>query len=197
MAPGASHIAAPSRSVGGGTKNPGFPRNPSLAPLPLFFTVCAPARQMDVRLLLCCVRRAKELGQPAKPPPLPSFPPLPPGVVPSVVPSVGLRDGGGGVGLRAKSGLCTSNGPFSSGSPLKTSFFPRGKLFWFWVGGVACGGEVPPPPSLPLVTSARRECGQERSAQASTPEVQATPNMEHRIYATTQTQSPVQRVTRR
>ena len=52
----------------------------------------------------------------------------------------------------------------------------------------------PPPQSPPPHVSARRECGPERPAQASAPEAQATLNMEH---ATTQTQSPVQRVTRR
>ena len=43
--------------------NPGFPRNPSLAPPPLFSTVCsagprAPARQMVVRFIRACVLRA-------------------------------------------------------------------------------------------------------------------------------------------
>ena len=53
------------RGGGGGFRppgmNPGFPRNPSLASLPLLSTVCsillrAPARQMVIRLMLCPCR---------------------------------------------------------------------------------------------------------------------------------------------
>ena len=46
---------------------PGFPRNPSLAPLPLLSTVCsifsgprAPARQMVVRITLCTCLEGRE-----------------------------------------------------------------------------------------------------------------------------------------
>ena len=54
-------------------QNPGFPRNPSLASLPLFFTVCsvprAPARQMVVRLILCLCLEGAGSREPAKPGP--------------------------------------------------------------------------------------------------------------------------------
>ena len=52
--------------------NLGFPRNPSLASLPLFFTVCsvprAPARQMVVRLILCPCLEGARSREPARPP---------------------------------------------------------------------------------------------------------------------------------